>query len=827
MTPAKTYDVALSKTDGTTRVELTLRHQADGSASYKSGLTSFLPPRAPSGDASYQQVDPTVGLIWPMSSWHGGCLQDTDREFGQGHRYGYTDGVLAIFKNELSLGYQQEDVDIIVKNGRFEGSVTTGWTGTNSTLSVSTSAQTGVGALRMTMTSAAGAVSQTHLGSAVPFQGRSITLTAGAKRVSGSGTLTLRLRDSVGQTDGTAVSSTSYTQAQVTRTMDATATAVYFEAIGSVSGDVWDIDDISVIPNGGVAFDSEPQEFGDALYVACGRTILKWSETNLIFEVVYFDATEAVTSLAIYSVTTTNYIIAGRGASANYKLSTNGTTYTDPTTPSGNASLAQFLVRARNASGDMALVKTRGTSVSVTTDPTNTANWGTEIAVGEGSRSITSAFSAADTLVIGKEDGLFTYDRTTNKFKDMSPELNMFPDSAMFKNALARSNSIYATGANRAFWRIPADPSSVTSPADWADLSHLFRSAEFAGFGGRVSAMCQDTNNIFVAIPDDRALTLASFPYTFPFAFATSGILQDINILALRVQGGEGQRVASTVVPHTISIVKLTAVTKAQRFKDDTNGRSSLFMFGSYTNNAITGLYQKEPRAIRLAMPVENEHPSLVATRRLRTSGKVYTSFMDWGFPDQAKAAVRLVANTRNTDADQTITVYYKTDGSTTDDSLGWTLFGTGVINDSGIITLAAPLSSPITFRRIRFRLDFSIPSSDTDSPRLTSLVFHAVFAPMNYLHWEIACALPDARMKRAGVSGAISTTPQTKIMSRVNTLRQQPFILFTDSDGVQYYVRIANRSLVPTSTRAKRPQGGSRETEWGLDLALTEVLTS
>lgn len=818
--------MALSKTDGTTRVELTLRHQADGTASYKSGLTSFLPPRAPSGDASYQQVDPTVGLIWPVSSWHGGCLQDTDREFGQGHRYGYTDGVLAIFKNELSLGYQQEDVDIIVKNGRFEGGVTTGWAGTNCALTVSTSAQTGVGALRMTMSSSAGTVSQTYLGSAVPFRGRPITLVAAVRRVSGSGTLALRLRDSVGQVDSTAVSSASYVQAQVTRTMDATATAIYFEAVGSVSGDVWDIDDISVIPNGGVDFDSEPQEFGDALYVACGRTILKWSETNLIFEVVYFDAADAVTSLAIYSVATTNYIIAGRGASANYILSTDGTTYTDPTTPSGNASRAQFLVRARNASGDMALVKTRGTSVSVTTDPTNTANWGTEIAVGEGSRSITSALSAADTLVIGKEDGLFTYDRATNKFRDMSPELNMFPDSAMFKNALARSNSIYATGANRAFWRIPADLSSVTSPADWADLSHMFRSAEFTGFGGRVSAMCQDTNNIFVAIPNDRALTLASFAYTFPFAFSTTGILQDINILVLRVQGGEGGREA--VVPHTIATVKLTAVTKAQRFKDDANGRSSLFLFGSYTNNAITGSYTKEPRAIRLAMPVENEHPSLVATRRLRTSGKAYTSFMDWGFPDQAKTAVRLVANTRNTDADQTITVYYKADGSTTDDSLGWTLFGTtGLINDSGTVTLAAPLSSPITFRRIRFRLDFSIPSSSTDSPRLTGLVFHAVFAPMNYLHWEIACALPDARMKRAGVSGAISTTPQAQIMSRVNTLRQQPFILFTDSDGVQYYVRIANRSLVPTATRAKRPQGGSRETEWGLDLALTEVLTS
>lgn len=82
--------------------------------------------------------------------------------------------------------------------------------------------------------------------------------------------------------------------------------------------------------------------------------------------------------------------------------------------------------KGRNASGDLALFKTRANKVAVATSANDSANFGTEITCGDTDRSITNLFSANDLVYVGREDGLFQYDRGTNKFLDLQPEANLF-----------------------------------------------------------------------------------------------------------------------------------------------------------------------------------------------------------------------------------------------------------------------------------------------------------------------------------------------------------------------------------------------------------------
>ena len=57
-------------------------------------------------------------------------------------------------------------------------------------------------------------------------------------------------------------------------------------------------------------------------------------------------------------------------------------------------------------------------------------------------------------MYVGREDGLFQYSRSANKFLDLQPEANLFPDDSNFKSAQGRSGAIFAGGGDQAFFRI-------------------------------------------------------------------------------------------------------------------------------------------------------------------------------------------------------------------------------------------------------------------------------------------------------------------------------------------------------------------------------------
>jgi hypothetical protein len=797
-------DVVLSNTDGSSnKVELTLwKDSTTLPQGYSTAVIPFLPGRQPTDDANYQQVDPKIGMTWDASNWVNGFGQGREEKFGQSGRYGYSNGVLATFANELVLGYREISVDQILKNGRLNEDTSAWGDGTESATSISDGYEGKAG--RVTVSQTNGTFTQNYLGTVAPLQGISITFTARAKRVSGTGSASLKITDSAGtSTSTTSASGAGWEALSVTRTVDAAATSLSFIMEFTTAADVFDIDEFAVVVFGGANFPARPQEFSSDLYVPCGRTILKWDITNEIWYPVYCNASYAVTDIEVFG----NSIYAGLDTSAPFVYSSDGTSWSS-VGGSGDSSYAKYFSKVRNANGDFALAKVRSNQVSLSVTPSSLTSWGAEIKVGEPNHPVTNAFSANDTLIVGKEDGLFVYDRVSNQFRDISPETNLFTAPENFQVAISRANEVFTAAGNRAFYRLPISNVSGT----WEDISYLLKSASFLGFSGQVSAIAQDVSNIFLAVPADIASTTGAFPYTFPMTFPPS---ETQFIMALKYQksvdGGPANYVA-----HTITSLKIDRIQQLARF--ETTNTSSLFAFGPYDSD--------EARITRIVFPLKHEHPGLVGNKNTRLSGDFYTSFMDFNFPDRSKTAVKMTLECLNVDADHPITVYYKIDGASNDDSSGWTQFGSAVTG-SGSQTITGSLSNPVTFKRIRFRINMASNEFNSLPPRLQSVVFHSVFANVDFVEWQLQAKLIDARMTARRLRQVRDTQVLSTVLSDLETLRQEPFVLYTDLDGSTYRARITQKSLTPIGKNRSAMSGAAVERSYLLTLGLSEVKTT
>ena len=823
-------DVVLQHTDGSSNtVDLTLWKDSPSLAGgYQLSSLPFLPPRQPTDDANYQQVDPKAAMTYDLTSFHRGFGQGEDREFGKSARYGYSDGVLAMFNGEITLGYSQEEADFLIRNGRFESPETDQWTATNVTVATSTTKpHSGDQALQVTVGSNGGTLTQSFVAkSAAALNGQNVHVLAYATRVSGSGTCTLSVTGT-GTTEATS-SSPDYALIEVTGVAASGGTTITLTF--STASDVWYIDDICVIPAGAVSFPVPPVNFEGYMYAICGQMLLYWNESRGTFDCGYF-FDRVVNTIEIFD----GKMFVGstvKDGSNNYKywyITVGGdpasTTISETAVTSSTASVAQaqFFVKARNASGDYAIAKVRSNKVAFISDPaTGSPVWGAEIDVGKDDRDITNAFAANDTLIIGKEDGMFVYDRNVNQFRDVSPEAGLFTGGNNFKRAIARAGRIYATSGDRAFWSIPF----LVADNQWEDISYLLRATSFIGFGGRVTALAQDVNNIFVAVSDDLKPFTQLFPYQMPFTFNTQGITQKIYLVAVRTQK-DSPGSPSEQVAHTITSLDMKECLQIGRYKDTsgTADRSSTFAFGTFSNDDTSHSDTDEPRITRLVMPVENEHPSLVGSKQIRTKGQFYTSFMDFNFPDQQKVLSKVAFLTNNVDSDSTVALSYKVDNDTFDDDSGWTLIDT--LTSSGSQVITPSLSSPISFKRIRFKVELATANRTDPGPRVLNMIVHSVFNPVDFLTWNIEAKVLDARLTARRLRQSPDSQVLSTVLGNIDTLRQQPFILYTDLDGTQYRARITDRTLVPIDRSRQFISSAAMERSYLLSLTLNEVKTS
>jgi len=822
-------DIVLSKTDGSSnKIGLTLYRNADSlPGGWQIDHVSPAPPRTVTDSANYQQQSPDIGLVLDQDSWHRGFGASFISRFGTATeanraraRYGYSEGVLAMFRGELCLGYLEDETDILIENGRFEALDNDSaydvsqYTTSNVTLASSSDhARNGNRGATITATADDGYIEQSVTWNAA-FQGKVMFAHCYLKRVSGSGNATLSIIDSAGTSSGTAVTATDYTAVNMSRTVDGSATSLKIRITLGTSGDVFAVDDIAFFPGGGATW-TDPQEFNGNIYAACGRAVYKWDDTNEKWSAVYIDGSYAITDLISFD----GALYIAFGSNQVYYRSTDGASWAVPSTNSGNNRFATYFTRARNASGDMALVKNRVNKISLTTDPSDTANWASEVQAGDSDRDVTNLFSANDILYIGREDSLMAYDRATNKFVDLQPEANFFPDSSNFKSSTGRSGAIFAAGGDQSFWKI--EPGSYSGSYVWSDLSYIFKAPAYRGFGGRVTAMTQDRNNLFVALADDLSSESSGFPYTFPFSFAGANISKTVKLITVRTQQEE-PGMATEEVPHTIASYNVSAIDAIGKFKG--SERMSLFVLGQLINDdSADGNNNYEPRSFRVRMPIRNENPSLNSVTEHRLTGNFYTPFINFNYPDVNKAGIKLTINGNNLSSDRYVTVYYKTDDDTDDDSTGWNTWGsTGKFTSTGQ-TVAATVTTLTEFDRIRFKITFTSDAM-TVSPRINALVFHAAWNPIDYRRWRAIIKVSDKRtfqLRRARSFSVKSTD-----ISTLETLRQEPFILMTDPDGSDHYVNLKYTDAM-TSSRVYATRGIAPDQTRLITLDMTEVKTS
>jgi len=222
-------------------------------------------------------------------------------------------------------------------------------------------------------------------------------------------------------------------------------------------------------------------------------------------------------------------------------------------------------------------------------------------------------------------------------------------------------------------------------------------------------------------------------------------------------------------------------------------------------------------------MPIKNENPSLNSVTEHRLSGNFYTPFINFNYPDVNKAAIKLTINGNNLSSDRYVTVYYKTDDDTDDDSTGWNTWGsTGKFTSSGQ-TVAATISTLTNFDRIRFKMTFTSDAM-TVSPRINALVFHAAWNPIDYRRWTAIIKISDKRTFQ--LRRARSFSVKITDMATLETLRQEPFILMTDPDGTDHYVNLKYTDAM-TSSRVYATRGIAPDQTRLITLDMTEVKTS
>ena len=229
---------------------------------------------------------------------------------------------------------------------------------------------------------------------------------------------------------------------------------------------------------------------------------------------------------------------------------------------------------------------------------------------------------------------------------------------------------------------------------------------------------------------------------------------------------------------------------------------------------------------IRLRFPRDNENPRRNSAIQTRKSAKFYTPQIDFGFPDAEKAQISLSIGSKNfSSGAKYVIVRYKTDDDTEDDGTGWTVWGDdGIFDTSPLELKAAVLTTPVTFKRIRFEVEFVSDSFTEDPPTVTSMVLQAAWNEKEPRKFRGSVKLSDRK------SLQLRRVPQTVLRSSdvtsLTALRKLAFIQLVTPDGESVNAKLAfiDRTI---GRRVDALRGTPVDQVRQLDLEFTEYLTS
>ena len=408
----------------------------------------------------------------------------------------------------------------------------------------------------------------------------------------------------------------------------ATTVTVEVRLVGLETGaHTFEVDDFYVIPTGGVV-NNGFAEVSDERYGLFGRVVCQWDETNDVWDAVYVHASATATDIQEYN---TNGYVAFGGGDNEYIYGT-GTTWT-VSTIAGDAKYAHFFTVSRQA-----LHKTRfdGGGLhayhATSTNPMDGGSWAAEDIVGSTDNLITGLYDFDDTVLIGKEDGLYSFLRVYNDgssaalWQNVTRQFRMFIDPDNFALGEEVHGRFYTAATQQNLFRWDG-----SSPLE--DITSLLFAPRLTDFGGKVRAMSFCATQLWL---------LADTPTT------DTTTSKETWLLSLREEEGEFRL-------HTAEKVGIGDINTLAANND------FLWALGRKYND---GAADYVAAIYRWDLPDKTIAPAFDASPSLNPSASINMSRMDWGLPSEEKAFISLDLYLKDSvlDTEHSLVVTYKLD---------------------------------------------------------------------------------------------------------------------------------------------------------------------
>jgi hypothetical protein len=754
-------DVASSPT---TEVSLLVDEDSEtGLKRWKETRVPLLSPRFGQGALDWTHNDPLVDFVWSQDDWSAGAFQAYWDENLKG--YATSQGADLRWKGVAVAGPRFDDaysgdlytdrtahwLDFVINNAGFEnatglaagGGVTLVTEGSpvygelsEQSLEITTDGSRSAGDVL-----ASQAIHQATLSPIGAWQSKAITVGVALQRNIGteSGVI-LRISDGVGTTDTSTVTASSFSQVTATRTIDGSATGVTLQIIQSANETVahrYNVDSMfltfsaDIVPVG-VA------ELAGALYGAFGRAICKWDEFSDLWRVVHIAAQAATDIIAFNSNV---YVAYGTGASYVYGSSTTWTV-SNRVAPDDKA---VYWATGRSASGAFSLWKSEGVnSVANTIDGVNGApSWSVPLKVGTIDHNITKLFGAFDSIIVGKEDGLWSYIRfdSNNTAGD-----NLFaPITASFVNSPSTDN--FAGGAEWWGWLYMSTSQQGLvrwRPGQYQDLTSLVFSPRANTLGGRVRGFAASPSQLWLLIDvetDD----------------ATEGKTTKIGSLS---QDSSGNPVIHLLSDIVLSDPRGLAVHNGFLWA---LGRH---YFADLADYVVAGSRWRLPALSRAPY---KDSPK---TNLLQLGTSFDSSIWHGNTPDTPKAFLSLTCIGEDITSTYNIDVTYGLDGAASTTTTLGSFAGTERVQTLFFNTVTNPETNAIG-RTIQLRFAFDRGDAGNEPPKMYAFSLHSTLRPERLRSWEVYVRVGQEMELDTGYK-----QPESKaaILSALNTLETQTY---------------------------------------------------
>ena len=773
-----------------TELRLTVEEEEGGVERWREFRAPKLPPRRTQGALTVSEQDPLVDFTWAQDDWSDGGLRPYYREADA--RYALAMGIDARWEGVLSLGMAQSaPLDYLIQGMGAEREGDLGkWTSVGSAVTLTQEStivndDDGTYSYKFVATTGSGSASYVKQSLANPTLYRGRTIIVGiwmyVTTIGSDHNPTVSIYDGQGTTHATAINSVSgygtggwhFTSVEREIHGSASEVTIYIGDSTNANGTtnlVYYFDTISIEVDGaGDEVCVGMATHNNITYHAQGQVITRWDENRDCWDAVYIHASADATDIVHFD----NNIYVAFGYSAAY-IYGSLTTWTVSTLASAIKNAKYFAV-ARNNAGNLALWKTETVNtIKSATDATNSGSFSGAYTIGSSDRDITGLFSAFDTIMVGKEDGLWQYNRT---YAGTSTAENAFaPVSTEWDKGVHSGN--FSTGAEwHGFFYTTASTQSIIrwAPGQIQDITSLFVAPRIPGYGGEIKALAPSPHEMWIAadIPETaEAGVFGDFPIGIGGASS-----KNIKIISLRQDSSGAFNV------HTMDEAKFGEIDALNVYYDEASDTRYLVAAGRVTGG---GTERDHARSYRWSLPTRSAAPYIDAGTVVAKSGTFDTSIWHGGVPGTSKAFLKAVFWVENigSDGSETLKVQYGLDGEDSETYTLGTLSSTDRVQtlyfkDATVTSGGADINplTQATGRSIQLRLTLTTTAPENkDRPKLFAFEIHSTLRPPKLKTWEVFVRIGEDMIQESGYYDPVSKTKQ---LTDLDTLEDQVYPIY------------------------------------------------